>query len=156
MSKDNKVRIMIIVFVLSFFIIPSTISMLKSSARATTELSLARWNVSLNQTGANDSLTIVREGLNDSYTLSLTSTAEVDIKYDIIIKNLPTGVEVSVDNGSFVQQVNNVVTLTNVGTVLYTDSNKTKTHTLHFRAVSGATIVRDQTVDIDVLVEQVL
>ena len=46
------------------------------------------------------------------------------------------------------------ITINNAGTIDYNDSVKTKTHTLTFRATSGATTVSDQSINIDVQFKQ--
>ena len=160
MQRETKIiiRCLLIIAILSFVIITPTISYYKSATQSSASLSLADWNVSLNQTGENSLLTIMQNSSNASYTVNITSTSEVDVKYSIVISNLPVGVEVSIDDGeTFVSQDNDhKITFTNVGTILYTDSVKTKSHTLIFKATSVATAVDDQTVDIDVLVQQML
>ena len=152
--KLRLITLMIVAIVL--IIIPTAFSMYKSNTNANGTLVLAEWDVSLNQTGVNNSLTVVSGGANDTYTLNIRSLAEVDVKYTIVISNLPAGVEVALDNGSFQSQVSNTITFTNVGTILYTDVNKTKSHLLTFKAVSGTTAVNAQAVNINVIVEQIL
>ena len=158
MEKKTKIIIgsAIIVLILSFFVVPQTLSLLRSATTASGGLALADWNASIVDSGSNDTLVIVPETYNANYILSVRSVSEVDVKYSIVITNLTAGVEVSLDGGSFQTQVNNTITFTNVGTILYTDNSKIRTHTLTFRAVSGATYVNDRTVDINAVFEQIL
>jgi hypothetical protein len=147
----------VIALVLLFFFVSETYAILKQAVNPDVDVTLATWNVTLNQTGVNDDLTIIPELLNASYTLNITSQSQTDIKYSIIISGLPTGVEISLDGGSYQsQQSNHTISFANVGTILISDAVKTKTHTLTFRAVTGATVVTEQDVDIDVVVKQLI
>ncbi len=156
--KNKKImKIVIIVAILSLFIIPATWALYRTSINANSTLALATWNVSLVQTGVNDHLTIVPNGATATYAVNVKSLSEVNVKYDIVISNLPTGVEVKFgDEQNYRQASNGTITISNAGTILYTDETKTKTHTLTFRAVNGATIINNQEVDIDVVIQQTL
>ena len=91
-----------------------------------------------------------------SYTIDVTSQSQVDMIYSIVIDGLPNGVSVALDNGEFIQEVNNKVTFSNVGTIAYSDENKTKSHTLTFKATSSSNIVNEKEVDINVIARQAL
>ena len=158
--NSNKIRL-IVVFVIScicsVLVMPSTFSILKSDATSTKILALADWSVSLNQTGIEDELEIIADNTSTaSYTLNVTSASEVNIKYSVILSNLPAGVTVSIDGGNFMPQQSNTITFSNVGTILYSDSVKTKTHTLTFKSAVGGTVVSDHEIDIDVIARQFL
>ena len=148
--------ILVISFILSLIWMNHSFGLYRNSKVASGTLATANWSVSLNQSEVNDTLSIVPNGANDTYTLNITSTSEVDIKYSIIISNLPAGVEASLDGVNFESQNNHTITFTDIGTILYTDNDKTKTHTITFRALDGATVVNNQKVDIDVTVQQIL
>ena len=157
MLKRTKIIICsIVILIIMLFVVPKTLSLFKSNTQISGDLNLAEWNVSLVETGANTSLTVVPGTSNATYAVSVRSLSEVDVEYDIIITNLPAGVEVSLDNGSFQTQANNTITFANAGTILYSDSLKTKSHTLTFRAASGTAAVNNQTVNINVIVQQAL
>ena len=157
MNKDIVIRPAIVVAILVLLAITSTFSMLRTSLGANGALSLATWSVTLNQEGVNDELTIVPVTSNDIYELNVTSTSKVDIKYTIVISNLPAGVQVALDNGTPESQDNdNKITFTDAGTILYNDVNKTKSHMLTFSAVANTTPVNSQTVSIDVIASQML
>lgn len=156
----NKIRL-IVVFIFScigsILIMPSTFSIFKSDATATKILALASWSVSLNQNGVNDELEIIADNTSTaSYTLNVTSASEVSVKYSVVLSNLPAGVTVSIDGGNFMPQQSNTITFSDIGTILYSDSVKTKTHTLTFKSAVGGAVVSDHEVDIDVIARQFL
>lgn len=156
MKKRKKTYIIAAIVIIFLFIISSSLAIYKKRQGNDGEILLATWDVSLNQTGVNDSLTVVPETYNPTYTLNITSQSQIDIRYTVVISNLPAGVEVSIDNGTFRSPVNNTISFADVGTILYSDNEKTKTHTLTFKANSNATVINNQTVDIDVIVKQIV
>lgn len=151
----NKKTIMIIAFLL--IVIPVSYALLKSIAVANGSLVAATWNVTVNESGNHYmSITPDPNGIQASYTIDVTSQSQVDMIYSIVIDGLPTGVSVSIDNGAFVQETNNKVTFSNVGTIAYSDANKTKSHTLTFKAASSTNFVNEKEVDINVIARQAL
>ena len=159
MDKELKIILgmMLIGFAFAFAIISPTYSLLRNNSTKNMQLKLADWDVSLVQNGVDDSLTVIPGTSTATYNLNIRSLSEVDVKYTIVISNLPVGVEVSIDNGTtFEPQVNNAITFANAGTIPYSASGNQVTKTLIFRATSGATLVNNQAVNIDVIAEQVL
>lgn len=155
--KNKKIlSIIFIVLILAVFIVPFSFAVYRENALAYGDVISADWNVSLNQTGIDDHLSVVTGSNTATYDLRVTSNSKVDVVYTVVISNLPAGVEVSFDSGAFQSQVNNTVSFTDVGTILYSDVNKTKTHTLTFKALAGATSITDKEVDIDVTFRQVV
>ena len=154
--KQKAICLAIIIFTILFVFVSSSYAVLKGKTNMSGNIQLASWNVYLNQTGVNNNLTIVPNSLTANYTLNITSIADVDIKYSVIVKSLPEGVEIAFDGGEFQTQVNNTITFTDVGLILYTDTEKSKSHTLTFRADINAEAVLEQGVDIDVSVKQIV
>ena len=157
MNKETMIRSTIVIAIITLLAITSTYSIYREAAQTNGALSLATWNVTLNQEGVNDELTIVPVNSNGTYELNITSTSNVDIKYTVVISNLPAGVQVALDNDPPESQDNdNKITFTDAGTILYNDTNKTKSHILTFSAVANTTPVNSQTVSIDVIAKQIL
>ena len=138
----NKKIIMIVATLL--IVIPFSYALLRSVTGGNGNLVAATWNVTVN------------ESIEASYTIDVTSQSQVDMIYSIVIDGLPSGVCVSIDNGEFVQETNNKVTFSNVGTIAYSDTNKTKSHTLTFKATSSSNVVNEKEVDINVIARQAL
>jgi len=116
---------------------------------------LAVWDVTLEQTGVDNNLMVVPEVSDATYTLNVKSLSEVDIIYDVIISNLPSGIEASLDGVNFSQSTNGAITFTNAGNIPYNSvNNGMDSKTITFRGVSGAAIVNNQTVIVDVIVKQ--
>ena len=120
----NKKIIMIVAFLL--IVIPFSYALLRSINNANGNLVAATWNVTVNESGNNYmSIAASPMDIEASYTIDVTSQSQVDMIYSIVIDGLPSGVSVSIDNGEFVQETNNKVTFSNVGTIAYSDTNKT-------------------------------
>lgn len=156
MNKKRTFIIMVIALILSLFILPSSFSIYRSGTTGYGSGDLAEWNVSLEQNGIVNSLTIIPGMRTDSYTLNVRSSSDVDIKYDVIVSNLPSGVDVTVDNKNPDLTSANTLTFNNVGTILYNTNNNLNTHTLVFTATNNATFVNNQNVSINVIAKQIL
>ena len=156
MKKDKISSISTMILILSFFVVPFSFAIYRVNVNASGELISASWNVSLNQQGVNNYLSVIPDSYNAGYTLNVTSNSKVDVVYTVIISNLPAGIEVSFDGGSFRSQSNNTITFTDIGSILYSDSVKTKTHTLTFKALTGSTLINNKEVDIDVTFRQIM
>lgn len=150
--KKYIVRSLIVVFALvSVFCAVRTFALLRNGTNSSGSLDTAKWSVTRNYSQQGDSLEIYPGGATDSYTLTVSSSSEVDVLYKIIISNLPADVEVDLDNSGYQKPSAGSLTLENANTVInYNDSVKTKTHTLTFRATTGAQLVTDQEININV------
>ncbi len=157
MKKKVIIYISTIIFTLLLLYASNSYALFKRKLNSTGRLNLASWNVHLNQTNSNNSLTIIEGVQTGTYTLSVTNDSQVDIRYSVIISNVPTGVEVSINNGTtFEPEQDHVVSFADVGTILFSDSDRTNEHTLIFRATSTSSPVTAQTVNIDVIAKQIV
>lgn len=157
MKKIMPIPIIISILVI-FFIIPMSYAIYRSYSTVGGNIATASWNVSLNQNNVNNNLTIIpgENGTTASYTINITSNSEVDVIYSIVIENLPSGVSISLDDGSFVAANNNKVVFTDVGTILYSDANKNKSHVITIKANSNTKYVNNQEIDVNVIARQAL
>lgn len=155
-SKLLQLKFVIIIALVLIFMIPTTYSTFKKGTNGSGALSLATWDVSLNQIGVSDHLVVISDPNEfvSNYTLNINTNSEVSATYSVVIDNLPSGTSVSLDGGNFYLEDNHKVTINNVGTVLYNDSNKSRTHTLTFKASSTTPYVNNQEISVDVVVKQ--
>ena len=152
---SKNIELIVLVYLLSVFCIPSSLGLLKRHTDTTGLVSAASWNVSLNQTGISNTLSIANDGSTGTYTLKVVSDSEVDTEYSIIISNIPSGVDVKIDTeNNYRTPVNGVVTIDPAGIINYTGSSEEVTRTLTFRANNGATAVSNQTITVDVVFKQ--
>lgn len=149
---NKTFQIIILVNLLFAFSIPSTLGLLKIKTDTDSSVTTASWDVSITP-DVNSSIQLTPSGSNGSYSLIVTNDSEVDVEYDIVIRNIPNGVQVKLDNGSFQPQAG-TVTFGSAGTIDYDDNDGYATHTLYFRANSGATAVNNQSVTVDVVFKQ--
>ena len=158
MRKKLIIVLLIPVLILMTFYALKTFGLLRSSGSATGSLLTAEWSVSRSQSASTDSIELIPNTTTDTYDLTVTSSSEVDVKYTVIVSNLPAGVEVQLDDGTCQVPSNGTIRLTKSGGVTgiinYNDDPKTKTHTLTFRATSSAQAISDQEIDIDVEFKQ--
>ena len=85
---------------------------------------------------------------------NITSLSEVDIIYTIVLNDVPQGVSVALDGGEFTAPTNNKIIFNEIGTIRYSDNNKTKSHILTFKAAQGTTYVANSEIDINVIARQ--
>ena len=155
--KKIKIEIVIILFLLLILLVPASIALLRRSAFSQGSIRTSAWSVSMNDTLSNDNISITPGGLaNGTYTFSVTSNSEVDATYSIVVSNIPNNVEIKLDNGSFQTPVNGTVTFANAGTILYSDQNKERSHSITFKANSNATTSNNNQININVEIRQVL
>ena len=148
---NKNIEMIILIYLLSVFCIPSTLGIYKRMADTSDSVDTAKWNVSLNQTGINNTLSVANNGSTATYTLKVVSDSEVDTEYAIIISNIPSGVDVKLDDEvNYRVPSNGVVTIDPAGTINYTGSSVEVTHTLTFRANNGASVVSNQSITVDV------
>ncbi len=153
----KKIKIVVILFILALFIVRSSFALFRGSLASTTAITAAEWNVTLEQTGVNNNLTIIPGLANATYTLNVKSLSDVDINYDVVISNLTSGIEISLDGVNFTPANNGTVTFTNVGTIPYNSANNgIDSKTLTFRGANGATLVNNRTVTVNVIAKQVV
>lgn len=124
------------------------VGLLNKSASA----SIAKWDVSVD---SNDSTNFdivsgnTSEGLeNQTCSISITSNSEVGVNYNIIMSNIPTGVQVIFENNIY-NETNNIVTINNAGSIDAGD-NSVHYHSLTFIAPSGTAAVSNNEVTIDI------
>lgn len=157
MKKELLKPILLVSFILLVFCTVQSFALLRNSSSGTGILNTSSWSVTRSQSQSGDSIDLVSGETTDNYLLTVQSASEVDVVYSIIIRNLPTGVEVDLDNsGDYRIPEDGVVTIRPAGMINYNDENKVKNHTLTFRANSGTTPVTDQEIDIDVEFKQVV
>jgi len=153
--KKRVISSLVFIVAMAFiFYAIHTFAILRQSAQGTGSIKAATWSVTRSQSQEGDSIDVTPGVDTDTYTLTVQSASEVDVVYKIIISNLPTGVEVDLDNTGFQSPSAGTLTIQNANTVInYNDGVKTKTHTLTFRALDGTTPI-SQEIDIDVEFKQ--
>ncbi len=148
---SKQFQIVIMLYLLLTFCIPSSLGIYKKSTVTNSSLTAAKWDVSLNQNGINGNVTATIGNANGaSYTLKLVNGSDVDVTYSITISNIPSGVVVMINGGSYLTPQNGTVTISNAGTINYSSSPVEVTRTLTFKANNGAATVNNQQVTINV------
>lgn len=158
-EKLLQKKVIIIVLLFFFSLISVTYAIFKDSILGSSSVTLATWDVTLNQANVNNSLFVISEPheVIANYTLNVTSVSEVSIVYSIILDNLPSGVSVSLDGVNYVAENNHKVVFTNgTFTIPYNDSTKTRQHLLYFKASTTAEYVNNIEVNVSVDAKQMV
>ena len=162
-KKDLKKNLLIAILLFGLtvlFFVPPTYAIFRELVDSDGETVSAEWTVSLDQTGISNNVTVVPENSTGTYTLNVKSLSKVDVVYDIVITNLPTAVDVSIDGVNYPPVTDGSVTFTNAGTILASSQNKINSHTLTFRGTNGSLYENNplinQTVNVVVNAQQTL
>ena len=159
--KENdlaKIVICLLAILLIFVLISNSYfnAKYKSKINSHDKVSIAKWNVSTNITNnTNNNLSIISENNKRSYVVTVNSQSEVATTYSIILSNVPTGLEVKIDNKDYKTPDNNIIKFDNIGS--FTPSNETATHnhTLTFNDPLTTNNIGDSVIKIDVIFEQI-
>jgi hypothetical protein len=157
MKKQRTIIYVIIFIVLTVLLVSSySYAIYTGNGHISGIISSADWNVTLNQTGVNNYLSVVANGGTATYDLKIVSNSSVDVIYSIVISNIPEGVSVKLDNAAnFTEQsASHEIIFPSAGSINYTGSAVTKTHTLTFKADIGTQTVTDQQISVDVIARQ--
>ena len=165
--KKRKVRVTITRRILTFLCIyfvlfatnysMSTFSRYQSDGVSNASAGVAKWEVSVNQTSASNTLNIVSgDNVAQSYKIKVESNSDVTVSYNIILSNLPDEIMVSLDGGTYQTPVNNEITFTNVGIFAVSDTTKEREHILYFKAPIDSDIPSTNEIDVDVKLIQVI
>ena len=158
--KENdyiKIVICILAILLMFVLISNTYfnAKYKSKINSNNNVTIAKWNVSTNVTdNTNNNLSIISENSKPSYIVKVNSTSEVATSYSIILSNVPTGLEVKIDNNDYQKPDHNTITFNDVGTFAANDETTTHNHILTFNDPLTTNNIGDSVINIDVLFEQ--
>ena len=154
MKNNKKILILASLFLLTKFSL-ITFSIFIRDLTGSGVVATAQWNVSLDQSGVNNRLSVVSGRIDStaSYTLNIENNSEVDVVYSIVIDNLPSGITILLDNVESIGETNNKVIFGDVGTI---NASDTVTHTLTFRAESGSSFINNKEVDINVITRQTI
>ena len=116
----------------SFFLSKYTSSITGASSK-----DVAKFDVSIvTSDNASDTLNMLSGTTEATYTVKVVSRSEVTSAYEIVLSNVPDGLQVSLDNGTYQTPVNSTVTFSGIncsGCSFDINSNATEhTHTLKF------------------------
>ena len=157
MKKTIIKRFILIISILLILYAIRTFALYRNASQGSGSIAAATWSVTRSQSQSGDSIDVIPGGITDTYTLTVQSNSEVDVEYKIVINNLPSGIEVDLDNTGYLTPTSGTLTIQNANTIInYNDVSKTKNHTLTFRAISGASFVSNQEIDIDVEFKQAM
>lgn len=159
MLRIDKLRIKYLIFsviyVLFFIVYFSAITIAKYTTvlNSNGNIDVALWDVYVL---GNDNVTLPTITIGDSstyqdYTFSVTSLSEVGLSYSLILSNVPTGIEVQVDDDEVYSESNSEIIISNLGSFDASDNNSTHNHKLTFIAPLGISTISNETIDLDVI-----
>lgn len=117
---------------------------------------IAKWNVSYDTSeNASDTLELISGNETKSYIIKVTSTSEVATSYSIVLSNVPSEMEVKIDERPYQTPINNAIEFENINAFSGNDMNTTFTHTLTFNAPLESDIANTTNIGINVKFTQI-
>ena len=145
--------IILFVFFLTYNITMKTFSKYASADSKDAEASIAKWEVSLDTENSNNTFNTI-SGDTVQYILKIISESEIASCYTVVLSDLPSEIQVSIDGGIFQTPTNNMITYTNLGEFDLDDEETEHTHTLAFLIPLDSNIIDINEINIDVQVSQ--
>lgn len=154
--KIKKKTIIILVLIMLAFVNSYLLAKYTSSHTGSNSSRIAKWNVTYDVSdNLSDTLNLVSGNETKDYIINVTSTSEVAAKYSIVLSNVPSELEVKLDNGSYHTPLNNVIEFNDVGSFRDNDMNTTFRHTLTFSAPLESNIASTNNVNINIRFDQI-
>ena len=158
LKKKPVICLLLIITIIvsnSFFLSKYT-----SSIAGTSRKDVAKFDVSISTSdNASDTLNMLSGTTEATYIVKVTSRSEVTSTYEIVLSNVPNGLQVSLDNGTYQTPVNSTVTFSGIncsGCSFDLNSNVTEhTHTLKFFDPLSSSNSGTNSINIDVEFSQI-
>ena len=153
----------VICLILFLILISNTFILSKYSSginAVSPEKKVAKFDVSINTTdNASDTLTMLSGTTEATYIVKVVSRSDISANYSIVLSNVPNGLQVSLDNGTYQTPVNSTITFAGVNctgcSFTANDSITEHTHTLKFYDLLNSNNTGNKSVNIDVMFSQV-
>ena len=157
--KRRKLFVMFLIYLLlvsSYFSLHTFSKYVSVTNDKTGTKGIARWNIELDTSSSSNVLNLVsgNDTNEQTYLLTITSTSEVKASCSLEITNIPTGVQVKLDNEQPVTEVNNVVNIYDFCTFNANDQNNSRSYILKFIAPLNVNPISNQSIGIDVTCRQ--
>lgn len=147
----KKIVIALCLLAILLVMISGTYALYKSSGSGNASMVAATWSVSL--VGDDDDIELTSGSTEQEYLLTVKNDSEVSVSYIIKITNLPDGVKVKLDTGSYREESNNEIIFDDDRELLINGITQ-RNHTLTFTAPLDSVEVSNQKIKIDVIFKQ--
>lgn len=154
--KIKKRTIIVLILAIITFSNSYLIARYSSLVSGTNSGSVAKWQVSYDTSdNASDTINLISGNGTSSYIIKVTSVSEVAANYSIILSNVPSEMEVKIDNGVYETPINNRIEFNNAGSFSGNNMNATFTHTLTFNAPLESNIASTTNIGVNIEFSQI-
>ena len=160
--RVTKARRIILFFSIYIILFTANFSMMAFSRyninqSGNASIGIAKWDVSVNNVSPNNFLNIVSGDTPQSYKIKVKSQSEVSTTYTIILSDVPSELEVSLDGREYKKpNANNKITYSDIGSFDINDDTTECEHTLSFKAPIDSDIPNINEISIDIKFSQVI
>lgn len=162
-KKNYRTRRKLFVFVLmyaliitSYFSLHTFSKYISTTNGGTGTKGIAKWDVQLDTSTSSNVINLISGNSTNqqNYILSITSQSEVGVDCSLSVTNLPTGIQLSIDNQATFTESNNTIYVSNFSYFNANDQNSTKNYILTFIAPIDVSAISNQQIGIDVSCKQ--
>ena len=155
--KINKKKIAALILIICFFASSMILAKYASSMQSNSSSDVAAWYTIINTSGnRSNTLNLTSGETTASYEIKVVSNSEVALTYEVVLTNVPDGLEVKLDNGTYETPTNNTLTLTSNNCAFSANDSVTDhTHTLTFNDPITTSNDGTSTIGIEVIFTQV-
>ena len=156
----KKKPIICLILILVLFSNTFMLSKYVSAINGVASTDVGKFDVSIiTSDNASDTLSMLSGTTEATYIVKVTSNSEVATSYEIILSNVPDGLQVSLDNGLYQTPVNSTITFAgnNCSNCIFSSNSLTTehTHTLKFFDPLSSSNAGVNSINIDVEFTQV-
>lgn len=150
-KKKYIIFILAYLTILSSYLTMNSLSKYSYRNNLSSSKEIAKFEVDFESGDNPDKISIKADNSLNNYYFTVKSKSEVFVSYNVIVSNIPDGVNVSIDNGSLVTPINGVATFNNVGSFSASNQYQTREHSLVLSAIPQIDDLSDYNIDLDVI-----
>ena len=150
--KDKRILLLCILLIalVGFSLVP-TLSKYSYAMNKNTGATVAKWEVYLDTSdNTSDEISLVSGNGSQTYILELTSTSETIATYSIVLSNLPDGLKVKLDDGTYKTPIDSEISWIDVGYINANATERTIIHRLTFEVPLDSDMVGLNEINVDV------
>lgn len=139
-------------FITSYFSLQTFSKYISITNNRTGTKDVAKWDVELDTSSSTGVINLVsgNESTDQDYILSITSESEVAVDCSLLVTNLPTGIQISVDGQTTYTEDNHRIYIGNFCSFNANNINRTKSFVLTFIAPLETGVISNRQIGIDV------
>ena len=138
----------------SFALVNGSKAKFSATGNTVSSVSTAKWDVSVTPVTQSNILNLIAGDTSMDYIVRITSNSEVSADYSIVVSNVPSDVDVVLDDTTTGTRQGNTVTFQDVGAINVGDQVSYREHKLTFSTTINSNAVTNNNINIQVMFSQ--